>query len=180
MVAYVSRQEYLEDIFDYRPGEHLNIITATGGGKSFIKYQLLGQALKQNPELGYLGCMPKASDATTVDGAERFGFRINDRYPFKTRMPWQPKPNGEILWPGHIRGDEQANREHLHGVFEQALADAYYRGNSLRFELVQRPPAALALILRSVIADAIAVGTRLPFSQFLLQFSLEISGNGVL
>lgn len=128
MVLHVSRDEFIEDYWDYDPGEHTTILTATGGGKTHLKYQLLGQALKQNPELSYLGCCPKVSDATAMAGAERFGFQVHQDYPFRKRL-FQQKPRGRVLLPRHIRGDEKANRERLTGIFQQALADAYYDGN---------------------------------------------------
>lgn len=128
MVAHIGRDEFLDEYWDYRPGEHLNLIAPTGGGKTHLKAQLLHRALRQNPQLRYAGMMPKPSDATTVQMAEAFGFRIKDSYPFRKKF-WENEAPGHILWPKHIRGDEKANREQLQEVFRQALSDLYWNGN---------------------------------------------------
>lgn len=131
MVLHLPRQEFLEDFFDYRPGEHLNLIGPTGNGKTHLKVQLLQQAMRQNPGLDYTAMMPKPFDQTTIDMARAMNLKIQPEYPFKPRWFWQDKPNGHVLWPPHIRGDEKKNQEHLHGVFSNALSDLYWKGHCI-------------------------------------------------
>lgn len=130
MVLHIPRSEFLEDYFDYNDGEHLNLLSPTGGGKTRLKRQLLAVARRQNPWLDYAAMMPKPNDPTTTEMVAEMGLKVHERYPF-TKHWWEPKPPGHVLWPPHIRNDEAANREHLSKVFRGALSDLYWKGNCI-------------------------------------------------
>ena len=127
-----SRAEFLDRKFDYRPGESIGIISPTGGGKTYTGWQLLERALDQNPALKATVLCPKPADSTTLDGAERNGFRISSAYPFHKKW-WQEEPRGWIHWPSHIRNDAEKNAEHLSTQFKNSLNGEYWRGGRLVF-----------------------------------------------
>lgn len=130
MVLHVNRADFIEEYWDYNGGEHVNIISPTGGGKTHLKRQLLGMARRQNPWLDYAAMMPKPNDSTTMQMADEMGLKIHQSYPF-TKKFWEDKPNGHVLWPPHILNDEKANREHLNQVFQNALNGLYVKGDCI-------------------------------------------------
>jgi len=100
MLAEFSREEFLSDYFTYRPGEHVIIVSPTGGGKSYLMWQLLERAMQDHPDLRPVYFMPKPSDETTDDWAERLGLHETPVWPPKKKL-FAAKPPGYVLWPQH-------------------------------------------------------------------------------
>jgi hypothetical protein len=126
----LSQDEFFDTWYDYRPGESAVWISPTGGGKSHMMYRAVETALQQNPHLSINSCMPKPADATTLEWASKLNLRLSDSYPFKKKL-FQEAPRGHVLWPPHIRGDEDANEEHLREQFKRMLSDVYWKGDSI-------------------------------------------------
>jgi hypothetical protein len=131
MVLQLRRDDFLEDYWDYKPGESAVWICPTGGGKSHFMYQALDKALIQNPGITATSAMPKPADATTHEWAKQLNLKVADTYPFDSPWPWQPKPRGHVFWPKHIRDDEDANQANLQAQFKKMLSGEYWRGNSI-------------------------------------------------
>ena len=131
MVTQLSRNEFLEDYFDYRPGESAVWISPTGAGKTHFMYQALDKALSQNAQLTATSAMPKPADATTYNWARQLDLKVTDAYPYPQPWPWQPKPRGHVFWPKHLRDDEDKNQAHLARQFKKMLSGEYWRGNSI-------------------------------------------------
>lgn len=131
MVAHFQRNEFLEDIFDYRPGESVIWIAPTGGGKTWFMWSAAERALKQNPSLTLSAAMPKPSDSTTDQWAAHLGLRVDDRYPFRRPRFWEEKPRGHVFWPRHVTTSADANYEHLRGSFKDFLNGEYWAGNRI-------------------------------------------------
>jgi hypothetical protein len=129
-IAQLNQDEFLADYFDYRPGESAVWVCPTGGGKTHMMYRCVERALDQNPHLSVASALPKPADSTTIQWAGKLDLRIADSYPFRKRL-FQPKPRGHVLWPPHIRGDEDANEEYLHGQFKRLLSDRYWEGDGI-------------------------------------------------
>jgi hypothetical protein len=127
-VAHLYRDEFLSDYLDVQPGEHLNIVSPTGGGKSYFLNQIVEKV--NGPDTRMVSFMPKPSDETSVAWSRKLGLKEIPDWPPR-RYPWQDEPPGYVLWPPHIRDDEEANRENLARVFRQAINDQYWHGNSL-------------------------------------------------
>lgn len=136
----LSRQEFLGDgsdenpgYWDYRPGEHVAIIEPTGGGKTWLAYQLLGEAMRQNPHLSVVSLMPKTADPSTVHWAKTLDLRETPVWPPRKKL-FRSKPAGHLLWPPHPMGFPPAQRRQVvGGVLRQGLDDQYRRGNSITF-----------------------------------------------
>jgi hypothetical protein len=133
MVLQLSRDEFLDEYFDYRPGEHLNAIAPTGAGKTHLIYQCVRVALRQNPQLDFVSLMPKPKSPTTVAWARALGLRETPVWP-PGRWPWQDKPPGYVLWPRHRKDLPVAdNRAQVAAQLKKALASCYWRGSSIVF-----------------------------------------------
>lgn len=130
MLARIDREDFLGSVWDYRPGEHVSFIEPTQQGKTYLKNQLLHQVMQQHPDLRYVSMMPKPRDPATRFWAPRLGLKIIDSWPPLPSLI--NKPSGYVLWPKHMRdAGKNVNREHLAGVFQKALNDQYWHGNSV-------------------------------------------------
>lgn len=127
----LSREEFLSDFWDFRPGEHVSLLEPTRGGKTYLMMQLLEAAMEQNPHLRIVSLMPKPRDPATVKWKDQLGFKEIHHWPPPRVMPWQTKPAGFVLWPRHNPDNEDLNREHLGGQFRRALNSQYWEGDSI-------------------------------------------------
>jgi hypothetical protein len=135
----LTREEFLEDYWDYRPGQHVAIIEPTGGGKTHLKYQLLARAMKQNPHLSVRVTIPKRRDAGTAAWNAALGLKEIPTWPPPQRAPWQPRPPGYALWPRHLNGSPgqdpdavlAADRAHVERQLKACAQDSYQNGNCI-------------------------------------------------
>jgi len=129
----LSRQEFLENYFRYEPGEHLLIVEPTGGGKTHLAYQLLGEAMRQNPGLSVVSLMPKPADPSTAAWARALDLRETPEWPPRRRL-LSGKPAGHVLWPPHRMDLPPAQRrEQIGSVLQAGIDSQYRRGRSITF-----------------------------------------------
>ena len=134
----LSRGEFFGDdgdpgYFRYEPGEHLLIVEPTGGGKTFLAYQLLGEAMRQNPHLRPVSLMPKPADPSTAAWAPALGLRETPVWPPQRKL-FAGKPAGWVLWPPHQMSLPPAQRRAQVGeILRRGLDDQYRHGNSITF-----------------------------------------------
>ena len=124
-LQYFGRQDFIENYWDCLPGDHVNAIGSTGGGKSHLLYQLADKTMTRFPDLKFASLMPKPKDAGVVEWRDRLGLRETDRWP-PGRKFWEAKPRGYLLWPKHIKTDEDVNRDHLARIFRACLNSQYW------------------------------------------------------
>jgi hypothetical protein len=129
-VTTLQRSDFLENYWSPNPGEHANWICPTGGGKSYFMNQCVEKFMDRYPDLSYVTLAPKPDDETTSEWAKKLGYKATPDWPPKKRW-FEEKPRGYVLWPNHNIEDEQANREHLNGVFSRAFNRQYGQGNSV-------------------------------------------------
>jgi hypothetical protein len=136
---WLSRSEFLEDYWDYSSGQHVAFIEPTGGGKTRLKYQLLKQAIEQNPGLQVRVTIPKRKDAESAAWNRGLGLKETPAWPPPKRRFWEPEPPGYAIWPRHLLGtaDEDPdmvlarNRAHITKVMKAAAQDSYQKGNCI-------------------------------------------------
>lgn len=130
----LDRQDWLENYFDYEPGQDVLIVEPTGGGKTTIAYQMMAEVMRRYPHLSYVSFMPKPRDPSTVAWAKSLNMRETPEWPpRKTFGDWfRPKPAGHVLWPRH-RMDlaPTARREEVGKVLRGGLDAQYKRGDSV-------------------------------------------------
>jgi len=137
----LSRDEFLNDYFDYRPGQHVlaALISPTGNGKTRLGYQLLRAAMKQHPQLGVRVTIPKRRDAEASAWNAALGLKEVPGWPPPPRKLWQPKPPGYAVWPLHHIGQPgddpdkvlTENRAHVEGVMKAAALASWQEGDSI-------------------------------------------------
>jgi hypothetical protein len=131
----LRRDEYLDGYFDYGAGQHILCVAPTGAGKSWLMWQLLERAMRQQPQLAPLVAMPKHTDPTTVAGAARLGLRETPVWPPQPKL-FQAKPRGYVIWPKHPHGpgiDTEARRQVVGSWLKKGMEEHYWRGNSINF-----------------------------------------------
>lgn len=126
------RGEFLDDIWDYQPGEHVFACESTQQGKTTLMYQLAERVLAEQETLRFASLMPKPRDPATRLWAQHLNLRITDNWPPPSRLPWQEKPAGYVVWPKHLKNaDVKTNREHLSGILRKVMKEQYWKGDSV-------------------------------------------------
>lgn len=127
----LSRAEFLDSYWSYAKGQHVVAVGPTGNGKSWLMWQLLGETMRQHPDLSYVTLMPKPADPTTVQWSRSLDLRETPTWPPQKKL-FAPKPAGYVLWPKHALGVPPAQRRQRVGdVLRAGLDDQYRRGNSV-------------------------------------------------
>ncbi|HLI36943.1 MAG TPA: hypothetical protein VKV80_06330 [Streptosporangiaceae bacterium] len=134
MITTVSRADFLDCYWDYRPGEHVALIQPTGGGKTYMAYQLLQRAMADNPHLSVVSLMPKPSDPATSAWAGKLGLKEIPSWPPRLLLPWQSRPSGYVLWPRHAKNlPPDKRRELVAAELKKGIDSQYWSGNSITF-----------------------------------------------
>lgn len=129
----LSRGAFLDEYFRYEPGEHLLIVEPTGGGKTHLAYQLLGEAMRQHPELSVVSLMPKPADPSTAAWGKALDLRETPAWPPHRKL-FASKPRGHVLWPPHRLDLPPAERRQKIGdVLRTGLDTQYRNGSSITF-----------------------------------------------
>jgi hypothetical protein len=127
----LDRPEWLDSYFDYNPGEHVVIIEPTGGGKTFLAYQMLSKVMGRYPHLSVASLMPKPSDPSTVQWARTLNLRETPVWPPQRKL-FQGRPAGHVLWPKHRMDLAPAERrEEVGKVLRAGLDGQYKAGNAI-------------------------------------------------
>jgi hypothetical protein len=127
----LDRSEWLEDYFDYNPGEHVVIIEPTGGGKTTIAYQMLGTVMRRYPDLSVASFQPKPDDPSTAAWARSLNLRETPVWPPQRKL-FAVKPAGHVLWPRHRMDLPPGERRELVGqVLRKGLDGQYVAGDSV-------------------------------------------------
>jgi hypothetical protein len=135
----LSRDEFLNDYFVYRPGEHVAIIEPTQGGKTRVMYQLLARAMEQCPHLAVRVTIPKRRDVESARWNTALGLKETPVWPPAPKKLWEAAPPGHALWPKHIIGgpDEDpekvlmADRAHVRHEMMACAQDCYQGGDCI-------------------------------------------------
>ena len=132
-LARFERPDFLDNYWDWNPGEHVFFSEPTQQGKSFFANQLIQRTLPENPGIRFCSFMPKPRDPATSEWAPKIGLKVIDHWP-PPKTWFGEKPAGHVLWPKHLKdAPPKENREHLAAIMRMALRDLYWGGNSIAF-----------------------------------------------
>jgi hypothetical protein len=129
-IVRFPRNVFLDDVFDYNPGDHATFLAPFGGGKTQLALDALARVASPDLQATIFVMKPKDSTITKYTTGK------NPILPFETIRDWPPsqvkmfkrafgvRPPGYVLWPrdtGNIDYDEW-NQEQ---VFTRALTMMY-------------------------------------------------------
>jgi len=123
-VEVIPRAEFLHDVWDYRPGEHVTLIGMTQSGKTQLGFELLEQSI--SPDLPAIVMVMKPKDPVPDRWARRLKLRKIDTWPpLDSRGPGRAirKPQGWLLWPK--MGDIRRDYSNLRTQFDAAISESY-------------------------------------------------------
>lgn len=125
----LDRQDWLENYLDIEPGHDVLIVEPTGGGKTTIAYQMMGEMMRRYPHLSYVSFMPKPRDPSTVAWAQALNLRETPVWPPRRKLAdwFRPKPAGHVLWPPHRMDLQPERRREEVGKVLRAGLDAQYK-----------------------------------------------------
>lgn len=125
-IAEYARDEFVNERFSYKAGEHVTAVGPTGEGKTTILMQLQEKvATPKHPGI-FLAMKPK--DDTLDEWAPKLGFRETPSWP----PPWWKqqlyKPSGWVLKPPITFNPDVDDLRQYH-QFRTAMLHAYRKGN---------------------------------------------------
>lgn len=129
-VVRYGHREFLDEVWDYRGGEHVTVLAPSGGGKTHLSYELL--EVTARPELQALVFVMKPRDETVEKFTKRAKFRLVRQWPPPVRARLQSKPAGWVLWPRHTY-DPDVDESRQYAIFRTAILDSYKRGDRILF-----------------------------------------------
>jgi energy-coupling factor transporter ATP-binding protein EcfA2 len=133
-VQRIDRQDFIENYWDYKPGQHVSILGSTGNGKTTLALQLLEKTA--HPELPGIVLAMKPKD----DTVDKFHKKMKDSgNPYRRVRDWPARkslwapgdPSGYIVEPKHYFDDEDEERHAA--VFKSCLMHSYKTGNRIIF-----------------------------------------------
>jgi hypothetical protein len=127
-VITFDRQFFLREVWDYQPGEHVTVLAPSGGGKTHLAYQLLGETA--HPELQACVIVMKPRDETVDKWNRRLKFKVvRDWPPTKIAGMITKRPSGYVLWPKESEDPDETDARHYR-IFRRAILDLYYHAVS--------------------------------------------------
>jgi hypothetical protein len=123
-VEVIPRDEFLDDVWDYRAGEHVTLIGMTQSGKTTLGFQLLDRSI--SPDLPAIVMVMKPRDTVPERWAKKLGLRRIDTWPpLDARGPGRAmrKPRGWLLWPK--MGDIRKDYVNLSMIHSAAISESY-------------------------------------------------------
>lgn len=131
-VPVFGRQEFLQERWDYHPGEHVSIFGPTQlAGKTRLMFDLLENTDTSFTKTPPVMLVAKPRDRTVLDGIQRLGYTETDKWP--PRKGWfAERPPGWAFWPKHLRNvSSEENDAHIARAFDPAIRQCFWEGNSI-------------------------------------------------
>jgi len=128
MLTTFSRDEFLNERWQYTAGEHVTILGPTGSGKTELEWRLL--EVTATPEVPAVVLAMKPKDFTTKKWARRLHYPVTHVWPPSNANPFRKAPPGWVLWPRHKFDPDIDDFEH-EAIFRKAILASYKKGNRI-------------------------------------------------
>lgn len=130
-IARFSREEFLAERFDYRPGQHLSLIAPTQNGKTTMLFDLLRAVDTSWCRVPPVMLVAKPQDPVVARGLAELGYAETSSWP--PRKYWfAEKPDGYGFWPPHMKDvPAPVNSAHLADRFRPVLRELFWKGNTI-------------------------------------------------
>lgn len=128
-ILHLERQDFLQNYWKHKDGEHVVVLGPTGAGKSTLLFQLLGQTT--TPQRPGVMLVMKPRDKVVRKFAAENEWKIVRGWPpprSNRLTPWREDPPGWVFWPPHTFQPERDNWTHSR-AFRGVINDVYKRGN---------------------------------------------------
>jgi hypothetical protein len=122
-IVEYDRDQFLETVWDYKPGDRLSIIGPSEAGKTTISYQLLDHTATR--ELPAVVLVMKPEDDTVEKWDRRLRFKRIKTWPPPPQPIQSKKPRGWTLWPEHTMDFAQTNLN-MYQQFRKAVLGVYW------------------------------------------------------
>lgn len=98
-IAVFASEDFLDNRWDYRSGDHTTIIGSSGSGKTWLAFRLLKRAA--TPERKVLAMVLKPQDPTVDKFARELRYPVVKSYPPSRTRQWllRREPAGYVVWP---------------------------------------------------------------------------------
>jgi hypothetical protein len=130
-ITRFSREEFLTERWNYRPGEHVSLIAPTQNGKTTTMFDLLKHTDTSWCTVPPVMLVAKPQDPVVSAGLAELEYKETNSWP--PRKGWfSEKPEGYGLWPPHLKDVESAtNNAHLAAKFKPAIRELFWKGNTI-------------------------------------------------
>lgn len=122
-VVEYEREDFLQNVWECRPGEHVSLIGPTEAGKTTLGYQLLD--VTTDEKLPGLVLVMKPVDATVTSWGKRMGYVQTRVWPPPITKWRTKKPRGWTLWPAHDLRHYGRTNLNMYRQFHRAVLDVY-------------------------------------------------------
>src|SRR5258706_511568 len=126
-----SQQEFLENRWDYKPGDHVTFIAPTQNGKTTFIFKLLENTKElENPTIMLV---MKPRDKVVSEGIKKLGYKRIKHYPPTKSIAdyvYKEKPKGYALWPDHTF-DPSIDEDNHYDEMRKGILGPYKKGNSI-------------------------------------------------
>jgi hypothetical protein len=125
-IQLFGSDDFLDNRWDYRDGEHVTVLGASGVGKTVLVRRLMQKIL--NPHRLCLTFGLKPQDDELKKTAAILGHPVIPEYPPSRirALMHQAKPTGYVVWPQPPLGEDPDDYEHQLAVtFNRTIAHAY-------------------------------------------------------
>jgi hypothetical protein len=121
-IVEYDRTDFLENYWDYKPGDRLSIIGPSEAGKTYLSYQLLDYTT--TPKLPAVVLVMKPEDKTVREWDKRLGYKTIESWPPPPTLP-NKRPRGWTLWPRHDMENFGATNLRMYQEFHKAFIGVY-------------------------------------------------------
>lgn len=123
-VPHISRAQFLDEVWRYRPGQHVSFLGPTRRGKTTFAEQLLQRTISPQLPCVILAGKPPDRDDVMSNAAKMLNLRVVETWP-PTRTPMDRRRNGFVLRPKHTMSDPDRDEKNLSEQYKIALRRLY-------------------------------------------------------